>query len=61
MCENLVLFCLSSKKDIYSFDTSPQGEKEKKKGMMNINLRSVSAITSLGGGPHLLKKPLYAF
>ena len=39
MCENLVLFCLSCKKDIYSFNTSPQVEKEKKKGMMDINLR----------------------
>ena len=23
MCENLVLFCFSCKKDIYSFNTSP--------------------------------------
>ena len=36
-CEPLVLFCC--KKDIYSFNTSPQLEKEKKKGMMDINLR----------------------
>ena len=50
MCENLVLFCLSCKKEIYSFLTSPQVEKEKKKGMMDINLRSVAAVTSLGGG-----------
>ena len=50
MCENHVLFCLSSKKDIYSFNTSPQVEKEKKKGTMDINLRSVAAVTSLGGG-----------
>ena len=48
MCENLVLFCLNCKKDIYS-TTSPQVEKEKKKGMMGINLRSVAAVTSLGG------------
>ena len=47
MCENLVLFVLSCKKDIYSFNTSPQGEKEKKNGMMDINLRYVAA---LGGG-----------
>ena len=46
MCESLVLFCLSCKKDIYS----PQVEKEKKKGMMDINLRSVAVVTSLGGG-----------
>ena len=50
MCENLVLFCLNCKKDIYSFNTSPQVEKEKKKGMMDINLRSVVAVISLGGG-----------
>ena len=37
--ENLVLFFLSCKKDIYSFNTSPQVEKEKKKGMVDINLR----------------------
>ena len=49
MCENLVLFCLSSKKDIYSFNTSPQVDKEKKKGMMDINLRYVAAVTSLRG------------
>ena len=49
MCENLVLFCLNCKKDIYSFNTSPQVEKEKKKGMMDINLRYVAAVTSLGG------------
>ena len=49
MCENLILFCLSCKKDIYSFNTSPQVEKEKKKGMMDINLRYVAAVTSLRG------------
>ena len=38
MCENLVLFFLSWKKDIYSFNTSPQVEQEKKKGMMDIKL-----------------------
>ena len=32
MCENLVLFGLSCKKDIYSVLTIPQVEKEKKKG-----------------------------
>ena len=48
-CETLVLFCLSCKKDIYSFNTSPQVEKEKKKGMMDINLRYVAAVTSLRG------------
>ena len=47
MCENLVLFCLNCKKDIYSFNTSPQVEKEKRKGMMDMNLRSVSVVTSL--------------
>ena len=49
MCENLVLFCLSCKKDIYSFNTSPQVEKEKKKGMMDINLKYVAAVTSFRG------------
>ena len=49
MCETLVLFCLSCKKDIYSFLTSPQVEKEKKKGMMDINLRSVAVVTSFEG------------
>ena len=49
MCENLVLFCLSCKKDIYSFNTSPQVEKEKKKGMIDINLWYVAAVTSLRG------------
>ena len=49
MCENVVLFCLSCKKDIYSFNTSPQVEKEKKKGMMDINLSYVAAVTSLRG------------
>ena len=44
MCETLVLFCL-----ICSFNTSPQVEKKKKKGMMNINLRYVAAVTSLRG------------
>ena len=38
MCENLVLFCLSCKKDIYS-----SNRKDKKKGMVDINLRSVAA------------------
>ena len=46
MCEPLVLFCLSCKKDIYSFNTSPQVEMEKKKGMMDINLRYVADVTS---------------
>ena len=30
MRENIVLFCLSCKTDIYSFNTSPQVAKEKK-------------------------------
>ena len=47
--ENLVLFCLSCKRDIYSFNTSPQVEKRKKKGMMDINLRYVAAVISLSG------------
>ena len=49
MCENLVLFCLSCKKDIYSFNINPQIEKEKKKGMMDINLKYAAAVTSLRG------------
>ena len=49
MCENLVLFCLSCKKDIYSFNTSPHVEKEKKKVVMDINLKYVAAVTSLRG------------
>ena len=36
--KNLFYFASVYKKDIDSFDTSPQAEKEKKKGMMNINL-----------------------
>ena len=48
-CETLVLFCFSCKKDIYSFNTSPQVEKEKKKWMMDINLRYVAAVTSVRG------------
>ena len=39
MCENLVLFIL----------LIPQVEKGKKKGMMDINLRYVAAVTSLRG------------
>ena len=50
VCQNLVLFCRSCKNDIYSFNASPQEEKEKKKEMMDINLKSVAAVTSLGGG-----------
>ena len=49
MYESLVLFCLNCKKDIYAFNTISQVEKEKKNGMMDINLRSVAAVTSLGG------------
>ena len=30
MCENLGLFCLSCEKDIYSINTNPQVETEKK-------------------------------
>ena len=48
MCENLVLFCLSCKKRINILLTSPQVEKENKKGM-DINLWSVAVVTSLGG------------
>ena len=55
MCENLILFCLSCKKDICSLLTSPQVEKEKKKGMIGINLRSVAVVPSLGGGLASLK------
>ena len=56
MYEHLVLFCFSCKKDIYSFNTSTQVENVKKKGMMDMNLRSVAAVTSLGGGLASLKK-----
>ena len=49
MCENLVLCCLGCKKDIYSFLTSPQVEKEEQ-GTMHINLRYADVVTSLGGG-----------
>ena len=49
MCESLVLLCLSCKMDIYSFNTSPQVEKEKKKGMVDNNLRYVATIASLRG------------
>ena len=48
----LFYFGLSCKKVIYSFNTSPQVEKEKKRGgggVMDINLRYVAAVTSLGG------------
>ena len=46
--KTLFYFASSCKKDIYSFNTSPQVEKEK--GMKNINSRSVAVVTSLGGG-----------
>ena len=59
MCEALVLFCFSCKKDIYSFNTSPQVTKEKKKGMMDINLRYVAAVTSLRGDLTFLNHLLY--
>ena len=49
ICETIVLFCLSCKKYIYSFNASPQVEQEKEKGMMDINLRDVAAVTSLRG------------
>ena len=39
---------LSSQKDIYSFLRSPQMEKEKN-GIMDINLRSIAVVASLGG------------
>ena len=48
MCENLLLFCLSCKKDIYSFNICPQVEKEKKKGMMDINLGYVKKEDCIG-------------
>ena len=54
MCERLVLFCKSNH-DIYSFDTSPQINKTKKNGMIDVNLRSVAAATSAGGGLTLIK------
>ena len=54
--KTLFYFASSCKKDIYSFLTSPQVEKEKKKGMMDINLRSVAVVISLGGGLTSLRK-----
>ena len=44
-----LFYFASCKKDIYSFNTSPEVEKEKKKGMMDINLRYVAAVIALGG------------
>ena len=40
---------LGCKEDIYSFNTSPQVEKEKKNGMMYINLSYVAVVTTLRG------------
>ena len=48
--KTLFYFPSSCKNDIYSFLTNPQVEKEKKEGMMDIHLRSVVVVTSLGGG-----------
>ena len=36
-------------------NTSPQVEKKAKKGMTDINLRSVAAVTSCGGGLTMLQ------
>ena len=59
MCGNLVIFCLGCTKDIYSINTNRQVEKVK--GMMDINLRSVAAVTSLGGGLTSLRNPFIHF
>ena len=53
ICENLVLFCLSCK--------SPQVEKEKKKGMMDINLRYAAAWWHLYEGTSLSSTTCWTF
>ena len=53
MCENFVLFCLNCKKGIYSFNTSPQVEKKEKKGMMDINLKSIRRGAVVKGVEHI--------
>ena len=47
MCERLLLMCVACKSVIKEFDTSPR---VKTKGLIDINLRSVMATTSTGGG-----------
>ena len=44
--------------DIYYVNTSPQVEKEKKKGRMDINLRYVAAVTYLRGDLTFLNRLL---
>ena len=61
LCERLILFCKSCKINIYTFNTSPHARKTKKNGMIDINLRSVAAATSVGGGLTLLRNVCTTF
>ena len=61
LCERLVLFCKSCKINIYSFNTSPHVSKTNKNGKIDINLRSVAAATSAGGGLTLLRNVCTTF
>ena len=47
VCVRLLLLCVACKSVIKEFDTSPR---VKTKGLIDINLRSVKATTSTGGG-----------
>ena len=53
MCETLVIHCTSCNKDTKTFDTSKKIGNTK---MIDINLRSVMAATSMGGGITILRR-----
>ena len=61
LCERLIVFCKNCIMNIYTFNTSPCVSKKKKNGMIDINLRSVAAATSAGGGLTLLKNVCTTF
>ena len=56
MCEKLLIMCNSCQNILKEFDTSPIVTDVGKKRMVDINLRSVVATTSIGGGLTALHK-----
>ena len=56
MCEKLLIMCNSCQNILKEFDTSPTVTDVGKKRMVGINLWSVVATTSIGGGLAALRK-----
>ena len=56
LSEILIVHCLNCRNNVHRFETSENVQTEKGNKMKDINLRSVAATTSMGGGLTKLRR-----